>query len=118
MLHISSRPLSASCSSPFRSPRRRGGGDTSGDRGDVGVQASRDTFPQRRRPFVAVAHTYDELTSGAAACLALTPAAAFEILGATHAAEFDPAVVAALRTLLTCRVPVEASAPTREVLNG
>ena len=62
---------------------------------------------------VAVAHAYDELTSGAARP-ALPVAAALEILGATRTAEFDQIVVTALRTLLACTVPVPATAPGQE----
>lgn len=73
-----------------------------------GLRGAEIPFESR---IVAGADVYDELTSGAGRP-ALTPAAAFEILGATRAAEFDPAVVTALRRLLAWSVPMQESAPT------
>lgn len=75
----------------------------------LGLRGAEIPFESR---IVAVAHAYDELTSGAGRP-ALAPAAAFEILGATRGTDFDQVVVAALRTLINCRVPVEACAPAR-----
>jgi len=73
----------------------------------LGLRGPEIPFESR---IVAVAHAYDELTSDAARP-ALPAAAALEILGATHAAEFDQIVVTALGTLLACSVPAQASAP-------
>ena len=76
----------------------------------LGLRGAEIPFASR---IVAVAHAYDELTAGGTAHPALTPATAVEILGNTQAAEFDPGVVKALRTLLACSVPGQASAPAR-----